>query len=128
MQAFEGGAPRALTPEGTDMVLVSPDGQEVSVRDSAGRALVVPVEGGNPRVVPGIGPADVIIEWASDGGGLLTFTSGVLPVIVERVDIQTGTRRPIRNIDPLNKNKCVGVANVSLAAADHVDGVLATMG
>jgi Tol biopolymer transport system component len=45
VQAFEGGAPKAVTPEGMDRGLVSPDGQSVSVRDSTGRALIVAVKG-----------------------------------------------------------------------------------
>jgi len=69
VQAFGGGAPRAVTPEGTDRGIVSPDGRSVSVRDSAGRALIVAVKGGDPRVVPGIGPADETMQWAPDGEG-----------------------------------------------------------
>jgi Tol biopolymer transport system component len=116
VQAFGGGAPRAVTPEGTDRGLVSPDGQSVSVRDSAGRALIVAVEGGDPRVVPGIGPADETMQWAPDGEGLLTIKHDVLPVVVERVDVATGSRRPILTIDPADKNGLLQVVTVSLAA------------
>ena len=116
VQGLDGGAPRAVTPEGTKEGRVSPDGRFVSVRDAAGQALVVAVEGGGPRVVPGIGPADETVQWAPDGRGLLVFTKNALPVIVQRVDIQTGTRRPILTIDPLDKSGLVRVKTVSLAA------------
>ena len=116
VQAFDGGAPKAVTPEGTDRGLVSPDGQSLSARDSAGRALIVALKGGDPRVVPGIGPADEAVQWTPDGEGLLTFKHDVLPVVVERVDIETGGRRPILTIDPADKNGLVQVTTVSLAA------------
>ena len=116
VQAFGGGAPRAVTPEGTDRGLVSPDGQSVSVRDSAGRALIVALKGGDPRLVPGIGPADETMQWAPDGEGLLTIKHDVLPVVVERVDVATGSRKPILTIDPADKNGLLQVVTVSLAA------------
>ena len=79
VQAFEGGTSKAVTPEGTDKGPVSPDGQSVSVRDSAGRALIVAVKGADPQVVPDIGPADETMQWAPDGEGLLTIEHDVLP-------------------------------------------------
>ena len=40
----------------------------------------------------------------------------MLPAVVERADIETGTRRPILTIDPLDKTGLVKVDSVSLAA------------
>ena len=116
VQVLDGGAPKAVTPEGTDRGLVSPDGRSVSARDSAGRALVVAVKGGEPRVVPGIGSADDVMQWAPDGGALLTIKHGALPVVVERIDVVTGSRKPVLTIDPADKKGLLQVTTVSLAA------------
>jgi hypothetical protein len=56
------------------------------------------------------------MQWAPDGEGLLTIEHDVLPVVVERVDIATGSRKPILTIDSADKNGLLQVTTVSLAA------------
>ena len=62
IQNLEGGAPRAVTPEGTTLFMgqkvVSPDGRTAAVIGPDGRAALSPLAGGAPLTIPGIQPGE----------------------------------------------------------------------
>jgi len=101
LQDIAGGPLKALTPEGLDVALVSPDGKLVAVSsgtlDSATR--IMPFTGGDPRPVRGLLAGDHVVAWTHDSKALLVQTAD-LPAQLERLDPAAGTRTRIRSIAP----------------------------
>jgi hypothetical protein len=68
VQDVEGGLPRPITEEGVRLEpyvarAVSPDGRFVTALRPDGQAALYPVEGGEPRPIPGLGPDLVPLGW-----------------------------------------------------------------
>jgi len=102
VQDIAGGPPRAFTPEGVPGIwhMVSPDGKSLlgQVRDSL---FLFPLDGGAPRHVPFLRQSDGLIRWLPDGkSALVASARNVLPVHIELVNIESGKRRPIRDLMP----------------------------
>jgi Tol biopolymer transport system component len=90
---FEGGKPRALTPEGYRAFqrTVSPDGRTVVARGPDRRLYLYPLEGGEPVALPGIAADGERPDgWAPDGR-LYLVVRGV-PAKVFLFDVRTGGR------------------------------------
>ena len=100
-QEIDGGDPRAVTPEGTTEGYVSPDGRLAVVSHGAGQFLLCPLDGGDPRPLPFLGPTDTVSRWASDGRSLIVYQFGQVPNPLERVDLETGRRELIRKLAPV---------------------------
>ena len=100
VQAIAGGKPRAVTPEGTSLGRVSPDGHQIVVRESAGGLLVYPAKGGEGRAAPGATVQDSVIRWSGDGRSVLVYRQEEVPARVERLDISTGKRQLVRTLGP----------------------------
>jgi hypothetical protein len=101
---LEGGISRAGTPDGVFATAVSPDGRLVAGNDGK----LYPVEGGDPRPIPGFAEGDVPIRWSADGRHFYTFHQGdwgieVLPAPVHRVDLLTGRRELVRELAPTDR-------------------------
>jgi len=97
-----GSDPRRLSP-------VSPDGRLVAAAMASGQIVVLPLDGGAARPLPGSGPNDLPIEWTADGSQLFLSDPSELPTRVHKVDLATGRRELWREILPLDR---VGVAGV----------------
>jgi Periplasmic component of the Tol biopolymer transport system len=93
VQALAGGAARAVTPPGTSLGYVSPDGQEVAAFSAVFGHRLFPVAGGSDRAVPGLSFHDQVVRWSTDGKALLV--AGVMSPTVDRVDLATGHREPL---------------------------------
>ena len=97
----EGGAPRPLTPEGYRGVLVSQDGKRLGLRGPKGGTFVVPIDGGEPKAVPGIEATSSIVGWSPDGRLLVRKgTSTELPMRLFAVDLETGREELWREFLP----------------------------
>jgi Tol biopolymer transport system component len=99
-QAITGGAPRAVTPEGTTNGWVSPDGRTIVVDRSAGGLELVSVDGGDPRPVPGAAPHDTSGGWDASGRAIFVADPGSVPQQVDRLDVATGRRTPVHTFAP----------------------------
>ena len=103
VQDTAGGPARAVTPEGITApapVLVSPDGRQFVAADADGARVLYPVEGGEPRPVPGLAADDVLARWGADGRALYVYTRGVWPIKISRLDLSTGARTPFKEVAP----------------------------
>ncbi|HUM01216.1 MAG TPA: protein kinase [Thermoanaerobaculia bacterium] len=100
VQEIAGGKPRPVTPEGTSQGFVSPDGRLILVAASGGAPVLYPVDGGEARPVAGATPEDSVIRWSADGRSVLIWRSGEVPARIERLEIATGRREPVRTIGP----------------------------
>jgi hypothetical protein len=100
VQDVTGGKPRPVTPEGTSLGFVSPDGRQLLVQDAGGALLLLPVDGGDTRPVAGTNPDDSVIGWAPDSRFVLVASGHVVPARIERLDVTTGKREPVRTLGP----------------------------
>jgi hypothetical protein len=79
---------------------VSPGGTHFVATDAAGARSLYPVDGGEPRPVPGLSAEDVLARWSADGRSLYVHARGVWPIKTSRLDLATGARTPFREIAP----------------------------
>jgi len=109
--------PRAITPEGTIMARVSPDGRQVAAAVGLNyKTLIFPVDEGGPRPVPGLAQGEVPIAWSQDGLYLYCYQIGDLPVNVFRVEIATGRRMPWRKLEPSDPVGISAMGNIFFSA------------
>ena len=91
--------PHPITPEGTVGKRLSPDGKLLVAVDADRKFWLYPAEGGTPRSLSGINPAEEAIRWSADGKYLFVATDGI-PVRVYRVELTTGHRQLIYTLAP----------------------------
>jgi hypothetical protein len=108
---FDAGMFGAITPEGVVIGFiwaVSPDGTMVVVASERG-VEVYPLDGGQPRVVPGLPASDLLLAWIHDG---LLVSDNPIPTALSKVFLVnpvTGARRLWREILPRDAS---GIMNV----------------
>jgi eukaryotic-like serine/threonine-protein kinase len=102
VQDLQGGKPEAITPEGggTLGILVSPDGKLVQGFGPDGKRWLFPVEGGEPRPIPGLALGESIDGWSEDGHSIYVHNFAGLPCVISRVDLATGKRTVWKQIVP----------------------------
>jgi Tol biopolymer transport system component len=97
VQGVDGGELRVLSEEGILTGLdrpfrVSPDGRWVAALGLDQLMRLYPLEGGDPRKVPGALPGDEPSGWTEDGGALFVSQLDSLPAQVFRLDLESGER------------------------------------
>jgi eukaryotic-like serine/threonine-protein kinase len=102
IQNIDGGAPRPLTPEGISASLVSTDGKLVLAQDPNLKKVpsIYPLDGGDPRPVPGLTYGDRVLRWGIDGRSLFVCRYREVPVRVFKLDIITGRKELWKEIAP----------------------------
>ena len=110
--ALEGGDVTPVTPDSI-VGFPSPDFSVVAApRDN--KWWVYPVNGGDPREIPGLTAAP--LRWSPDGKALWVFRPGPARQRgVDRVDVVTGRRTPLFSIDELQGVATPFVASLSVA-------------
>ncbi|HEV2388563.1 MAG TPA: protein kinase [Candidatus Acidoferrales bacterium] len=108
VQDLAGGQPRAITPEGSARfaasnafsTAVSPDGKYVAATGGDGKGYLYPVDGGEPRAIPGFQASDRPVRYSADGGSL--YVDAIAPASVEvyRIDSATGRRTEVKTFAP----------------------------
>jgi eukaryotic-like serine/threonine-protein kinase len=116
VQELASGAARAVTPEGTDRGVVSPDGRTIVARGTDGRYQMYPLDGSHPVPVAGLEAVDVIINFRPDGRSLLVFGLWQIPARVESLDLATGRRTLIRELAPADRIGAVAFYGVDFSA------------
>ena len=93
-------APRAISDTGRpDDWVVSPDGKDIALNDTAGGLRIYRVDGGTSRPVDGLVQGDHLLAWSEDGRSLLV-TRGGIPLRVERFDLAAGRREVWKTLAP----------------------------
>ncbi len=105
VQALSGGEISTISEAGVRTGVdrpfhVSRDGRWVAALGPDSRIKLYPIDGGEPREVPGTRPGDEPSGWTEDGHGLFVSQSGRLPAQVFRVDVQSGSRSLWRELMP----------------------------
>jgi Tol biopolymer transport system component len=108
------GTEKPLTPEGLVGTLVTPDGRFVLVSSVTTREWqLFGVDGGTAQRITALQADDVPLRFTPDGRTLDVARLVNLRVQFYRVDLQTGSRKLVRDIGP---DDLVGVAIVSTPA------------
>ncbi|HTO89428.1 MAG TPA: protein kinase [Thermoanaerobaculia bacterium] len=115
LQDVAGGAPRPVTPEGFGMGPVSPDGKLVVAVGSDGKLVLYPIEGGAPRTIPGLEAGEDVIRFDATGHAVFVAT-GDLPLEIIRLDLESGRRERIGEINPSDRTGAGGIVSVALTA------------
>ncbi len=95
LQSLDGDKPRPISPEGINpTVAISPVGKLVAAAGSDQKIALYPVDGGEPRPVPGAVDGDIPVQWSADGRSLYIRQRPELssPARVFRVDLKTSER------------------------------------
>jgi eukaryotic-like serine/threonine-protein kinase len=118
IQDLAGGDPRPLTADGTRFELsarpVSPDGRTAVLKDAEGRHVLVPIDGGPPRPVPGLERTEQPLRWSADGRSLFAYRPGQVPARVFRVEVASGRREPWLTLAPADRSGVLAVGPVLL--------------
>ena len=104
VQDLDGGAPRAISPEGASFRYrgcISRDGKRVASLDPERKAIVYDVAGGPPTLVPGALDGDEPIQWTMDGKGLVVGRTEI-PNRVFLINMATGQRKLMRTFSSLD--------------------------
>jgi serine/threonine protein kinase/Tol biopolymer transport system component len=111
LRGFEGGKPRALTPEGyIGDGVVAPDGKWMVVTGPDRRRYLYPISGGEPAAIPGLDREDSVDQRSVDGRSLYVHRRGEVPVKIYRLDLATGQKQLWRTLMPAD---AAGVAGIS---------------
>jgi eukaryotic-like serine/threonine-protein kinase len=106
------GKPRAITPEGTLGILVSPDGKYLFATDSARKRWLYPLQGGDPLPVStAMKDSDVPLGWERDGKSLLVGERG-LPFVLKRVYLNSSRQEQVRSYSPADAAGVVDIGGV----------------
>jgi eukaryotic-like serine/threonine-protein kinase len=111
IQDLENGKPRPIGPESGAIfaVYISPDGKQVIGLGSDGKTYLFPVDGGDPRIIPGLEPDDRTVGFTDDGRSIIIHNIAGLPLVVSVLDITTGKRKLWKQIVPAD---AAGVDNI----------------
>jgi len=113
---LQGGAPRAITPEGTSGGIVTPDGKSLLATDSKRQRWLYPIAGGEPQkfsITPE--PEERVMGFTPDGKTLLLRTR-TIPVKVTRVDLATGKRELWKEIVPADPAGVESITSIRFSA------------
>jgi eukaryotic-like serine/threonine-protein kinase len=112
---LDAGTTRAITPEGTVVIAISPDGRRLLTTSNGRDYSVLALEGGvSTKSVKGILANEQPTQWDADNEHLLVATRQI-PVSVFRLDPDSGQRqlwKQITTIDP------AGVESIATIAFD----------
>jgi hypothetical protein len=104
LQDIESGRIRAVSGEGVTLLayshVVTPDSRFVAARGPDQKIHLYPLEGGQPREIPGLEPGEDPIRWGGDGRTLYLFRPGTLPARIFRMNTATGLRELWRALLP----------------------------
>jgi Tol biopolymer transport system component len=116
IQNSDGGKPRAVTPEGVSWCRPSPDGKWIAARDIAGsQTLLYPVNGGQPHAIAGILPGENF-TWTTDPKYMYVNQWQQLPIKIYRLNIVSGQRQVIKEMNPPDDTGLCDVGHVILSA------------
>src|SRR5450631_139032 len=96
------GKSKTISPEGVNgtAFFISPDSQWVASIGPDQKGYLYSVEGGEPRVIPGLNPGEQPITFSDDGNSLYIYQPGELPARVFRLNLQTGQRNLWKQLMP----------------------------
>jgi serine/threonine protein kinase/Tol biopolymer transport system component len=107
VQDIHGGAPRPVTPLGVCGTAISPDGKWILAHESS---EFYPIDGGEPRPIPGLEEGDIPLRFSGDGRSLY-LQNGEVKAYVYRLDLATGEQELLRDLAPPDPAGIVGISH-----------------
>jgi eukaryotic-like serine/threonine-protein kinase len=103
-QDVSGGKPKAISREGVDAAAfaISPDGQLVVGIGPDQKGYLFSSAGADPRIVNGMEPGDIPINWSQDARSIYLYRTGEVPAKVYRLELGTGKKTVWKQIAPLD--------------------------
>jgi hypothetical protein len=124
IQEVPDGQPQPFLPEGVYLLsaAISPDGRFIVGRPpEGGPGVLYPIEGGDPRPIPGLETGEAAASWFEDGRSLLVRSAlsrgslvNTIPTRIVRLDIQTGRRLPWLDLEPPDRAGVVGIGSICI--------------
>jgi serine/threonine protein kinase/Tol biopolymer transport system component len=92
----------AISPEGIDgsAYALSPDGTAVAAMGPDGKPYLFPIPAGDPQPIKGLLPGEIPVVWGADGRFLYIYKGGELPAKVYRLEIASGNRTLWKQLMP----------------------------
>jgi Tol biopolymer transport system component len=111
-QSLDGSKPQPMN-SSTYLILptISPDGKRIAGLDAQRRLVILPVEGGEPKVIP-LGFSPWPLRWSGSGTSILVQNPNSVSGAVFRVDLSTGRYELWKQLSPADLS---GVTQVSPA-------------
>jgi Tol biopolymer transport system component len=101
VESLDDPKPHAVSKEGIGSGFVmSSDGKFVATRGPDQKIYIFPVDGGEPKLVPGVQPGEIATGWSPDGRTLFVMGRGQVPAQVVRIDLSSGQRTPWKTVEP----------------------------
>jgi eukaryotic-like serine/threonine-protein kinase len=129
VQDLDGGAPRVITPNGVapGRNTISPDGKWLAAT-FGGSVRLFPVDGGEPKTVPGSDRSDEPLRWNADGS-VIYMRNGRVPARIVALDVATGKRTLLHELAPRDRVGASGVQEIRLTpdGASYVFGYIQTL-
>ena len=96
------GKSQPISPEGVNgtSFTISGDSQWVAAIGPDQKGYLYPVNGGEPRAIPGYNSGELPITFSSDNRALYVYQPGELPAQVDRLDLDTGKRTMWKQLMP----------------------------
>jgi eukaryotic-like serine/threonine-protein kinase len=103
-QEISGGKPNPISPEGVDALAfaIAPDGRFIVGIGPDQKGYLYPSEGGDARLVNGMEPGDIPINWSLDGHSIYLYRTGEVPAKVYRLELASGKKTVWKEIAPLD--------------------------
>jgi Tol biopolymer transport system component len=116
VQSIDGGAPRAISPDGVVAALpgfaVSPDGKAVAAIGPERKAMIFPIDGGPARAIAGVADGEFPLRFSSDGRFLYLWKRGDVPARVTRLEVESGKRETWKDLLPADPSGVERISNV----------------
>ena len=117
VQSAEESKPHAISPEGVSTTFVlTASGDLVADVGPDRHIYTYPINGGEPRLVPGVQSDEVPTAWSADGRSLFVFRYGEIPARVVQIDVASGQRRPWKDLDPADAAGIDTISGIMMAA------------
>ena len=94
-----GGKPEPLGPADFRGTVVASDGKRIAGQNVSGEAMVFDLGTQKVQPVPGIEPEGRVGQWTEDGKALLVYSGTPWDTRVDRVEVATGKRTPLRKVE-----------------------------
>ena len=111
VQDLDGSQPRPVTPEGVTGYVVSPDGKLLFGRE---KKALYPLDGGEPRTVPGLEDEDRVIRWTDTADSVFIYRDRERPIRIYKLNLSTGRKELAKETLPGDSAGLLGTVTVLL--------------
>jgi Tol biopolymer transport system component len=129
---ISGSQPKPFSPEGVDALnfAVSPDGQYVAGVGPDQKGYLYSINGGDPKVIAGMEPGDLPVNFTGDGHSVYLYHTGDIPAKVYKVELATGKKSVWKELAPLDPTGISTIAPVLMTpdGKSYVYGFHRTVG